>query len=139
LNPPGLIPGYGHGQLENIKMILPNTSHGIRNALARKAAERKVKLDIAVETNAMDIQKQLVRSGVGATVLPAIAVSGACDAEDFAIAQFTDDGMTRRIGLACARKGRVPTAVEAMMALVMNIVRSAVVSGDWNASECVDV
>jgi len=87
----------------------------------------------------MDIQKQLVRSGVGATVLPAIAVSGARDAEDFAIAQFTDDGMTRRIGLACARKGRVPTAVEAMMALVMNIVRSAVVSGDWNASECVDV
>lgn len=133
------MPGAGHGQLENIKMILPSASHGIRNALARKAAERKVKLDIAVETNAMDIQKQLVRSGVGATVLPAIAVSGARDAEDFAIAQFTDDGMTRRIGLACARKGRVPTAVEAMMALVMNIVRSAVVSGDWNASECVDV
>ncbi len=121
--------------LPAIKLILPSVDHGIRNVLARRAAEQKIQLDIAVETNAMDIQKQLVRSGLGATILPGIAISHKRDSDDFSVASFSDPEMTRRIVLATDAKRRSTTAVTAVKNILLDAIRATVISQAWHTAE----
>ena len=51
-------------------MILPSGPHGIRTLVDHACAVSNVELTIAVETNAMSIQKSLVLGGHGLTILP---------------------------------------------------------------------
>jgi hypothetical protein len=45
--------------------IQANPTHAMRNMLERVAAEQKIRLTVAVETNSMDVQQRLAAAGVG--------------------------------------------------------------------------
>ncbi|GGH53485.1 LysR family transcriptional regulator [Frigidibacter albus] len=57
-------------ELENQRLLLPSSGHGLRAILERCAAERDIVLNVKVEADSYSTLKALVRSGHGVTVLP---------------------------------------------------------------------
>jgi DNA-binding transcriptional LysR family regulator len=111
--------------------IQANPTHAMRNMLERVAAEQKIRLTIAVETNSMDVQQRLAAAGVGFTVLPSIAV-----AEDIARGQLTgapllDAGLRRRLLMALPGTRRLGHAVRGVAKLLVEEMRRSVESGAW--------
>src|SRR5882757_1946240 len=51
-------------------VILPAPGHGLRLLIDQAVAQARVQFDVAVQTNSMSLQKQLVRHGDGWTILP---------------------------------------------------------------------
>jgi LysR family transcriptional regulator, nitrogen assimilation regulatory protein len=111
--------------------IQANPTHAMRNMLERVAAEQKVRLTVAVETNSMDVQQRLAAAGVGFTVLPSIAV-----AEDVARGRLTgapllDAGLRRRLLMALPGTRRLGHAVRGVAELLVDEMRCSVESGAW--------
>ena len=111
--------------------IHANPTHAMRNMLERVAAEQKIRLTVAVETNSMDVQQRLAASGVGLTVLPSIAV-----AEDIARGRLTgapllDAGLRRRLLMALPGTRRLGHAVRGVAELLVDEMRRSVESGAW--------
>ena len=99
--------------------------------MERVAAEHKIWLTVAVETNSMDVQQRLVAAGVGFTVLPSIAV-----AEDVARGRLTgaplmDAGLRRRLLMALPGTRRLGHAVRGVAELLVDEMRRSVESGAW--------
>ena len=72
----------------------------MRNMLERVAAEQKIRLRVAVETNSMQVQRRLAATGTYYTVLPSIAVAEDIAAGTLVGAPLTDRGLRRRLLLA---------------------------------------
>ena len=111
--------------------IQANPTHAMRNMLERVAAEQKIRLTVAVETNSMDVQQRLAAAGVGFTVLPSIAV-----AEDIARGRLTgapllDAGLRRRLLMALPGTRRLGHAVRGVAELLVDEMRRSVESGAW--------
>jgi LysR substrate binding domain len=120
------MPGYDvHEQIS----IQANPTHAMRNMLERAAAEQKIRLTTAVETNSMDVQQRLAAAGVGYTVLPSTAV-----AEDVARGHLTgapslDAGLRRRLLIALPGTRRLGQAVRGVAKLLVEEMRRSVESG----------
>ncbi|MFF2464025.1 LysR substrate-binding domain-containing protein [Streptomyces mirabilis] len=51
-------------------LVMPRAGHALRSLIDAAAARAEVKLDVAVQTNSMRVQKRLVLAGHGWTILP---------------------------------------------------------------------
>jgi LysR family transcriptional regulator, nitrogen assimilation regulatory protein len=108
-----------------------NPTHAMRNMLERVAADAKIPLTVAVETNSMNVQQRLAAAGVAYTVLPGIAV-----AEDVARGRLTgapllDVGLRRRLLIALPGTRRLGHAVRGVAELLVDEMRRSVESGAW--------
>ena len=54
---------------------MPAPGHALRARIDQAAAQAQVKIDVAVQTNSMSLQKQFVRRGHGWTILPGAGVA----------------------------------------------------------------
>ncbi|MEU1027675.1 LysR substrate-binding domain-containing protein [Streptomyces mirabilis] len=57
-------------------LVMPTAGHAPRSLIDAAAARAEVKLDVAVQTNSMRVQKRLVPAGHGWTILPVWASPG---------------------------------------------------------------
>jgi LysR family transcriptional regulator, nitrogen assimilation regulatory protein len=80
---PGSGPGSGSNTLPPIKagmmldevpLILPNRTHGLRMLVERAAAEHGAHLDVAIQVDGYKTTRALVMAGLGYTILPFSAV-----------------------------------------------------------------
>lgn len=65
-----LISSIEFRELEKLDLVLPGQHHGLRDTLDRIAREQAVCLNTTVEIDALAQMKELVKQGVGCTVLP---------------------------------------------------------------------
>jgi DNA-binding transcriptional LysR family regulator len=112
-------------------LVLPSTRHSLRILIDTAAAKSRLILNIVIEADSMQVQKDLVRSGLGLTVLPAAAIYDDLRAKQISAAPIAGADMKRRISLALplVRK-RVP-AVQRTAELLTDEVRSRVAAGGW--------
>jgi LysR family nitrogen assimilation transcriptional regulator len=61
-------------------VIMPAPGHALRALIDQAAAQAQVEIDVAVQTNSMGLQKQLVRRGHGWTILPGGPLFCSCPA-----------------------------------------------------------
>jgi LysR family nitrogen assimilation transcriptional regulator len=61
-------------ELAGVPLILPNPQHWIRHLLARAGFQRGVRLDAAFQVDSVSMTKEMVRSDLGCTILPRVAV-----------------------------------------------------------------
>ena len=111
--------------------IQSNPTHALRMMLERVAAEQKIRLTVALETNSMDVQRRLAAAGIGLTVLPSIAV-----AEDIARGRLTgapllDAGLRRRLLMALPGTRRLGHVVHGVAEILVEEMRRSVESGAW--------
>ena len=57
-------------QLSQEKLVLPSSRHSLRKLIERVAGDKKVELKVSIDADGLVILKELVRRGVGSTILP---------------------------------------------------------------------
>jgi LysR family nitrogen assimilation transcriptional regulator len=112
-------------------LILPGGPHGIRTLVNHACAVSNVELTIAVETNAMSIQKSLVLGGHGLTILPPVAFADELARKRVSAAPLCDPKITRTIVLALPANRAVGQHVRRAADLLVQCVREAVREGAW--------
>lgn len=118
-------------ELSQWSMILTSAPHGIRSLLELACRDAGVTLNVAAETNSMDVQKTLVACGHGFTVLPAIAVNEDVTRGLLRAAPLCNPELQRRIALALPNTRRMAIAVRCATALLVEEIKIAVERGDW--------
>jgi len=121
-------------ELASLSLILPSAPHGLRSLIERAGVAAGVDIRAKVETNAMTLQKSLVRQGFGYTVLPACAVSEELEAGLLTAAPLAGPGLTRRVVLARRLGGRFTPAAAAAADVLVCEMRRLVDSGRWSGA-----
>jgi DNA-binding transcriptional LysR family regulator len=112
-------------------LILPSGPHGIRTLVDHACAVSNVHLTIAVETNAMSVQKSLVLGGHGFTILPPVAFAEELARKRVSAAPLCDPRITRTIVLALPANRAVGQHVERAVELLVRCAKDAVEEGAW--------
>ncbi|RZF27912.1 LysR family transcriptional regulator [Paraburkholderia sp. UYCP14C] len=120
-------------ELAQWPMILPSAPHGIRSLLDQACLDSGVELDLVTETNSMDVQKALVMTGHGFTILPAIAVRDELTRGELKAAPLTKPDLRRQIALALPNTRRVTAPVRCATEILVEEMKSAVERGEWPA------
>lgn len=116
-------------------LVLPASGHALRVLIDGAAARAQADMTVAVRTNSLRLQKQLVRAGHGWTVLPGVGIAEDVANGTLSAAPLTGPEVWRSVVLATPRARRTPPAVEVV---VRELVRQtgAVVQGDgWPSAE----
>ncbi|MFC5753120.1 LysR substrate-binding domain-containing protein [Actinomadura rugatobispora] len=116
-------------------LVMPAADHALRTLVDGAAAQAKVELDVAVETNSMRVQKQLVQAGHGWTVLPGVGVAEEVAAGLLSAAPLGDPEVRRSIVLAAPRITRSLAAVNVVARTLIHQVLSAVAEGRWPSAQ----
>ncbi|MER5886109.1 LysR substrate-binding domain-containing protein [Streptomyces sp. NPDC001941] len=115
-------------------LVMPAPGHALRGLIDAAAVRAGTELDIAVQTNSMRVQKQLVLAGHGWTVLPDLGIVDDLARGVLSGAPLSEPEVLRSIVLATPRFTRTPPAVEVVAAELARQVTSAVAQGRWPAA-----
>jgi LysR family nitrogen assimilation transcriptional regulator len=118
-------------QLQQQRMVLPSTPHGIRALVDHACAVKKIELDIAAETNALSVQRSLVLGGLGWTILPPIAVADDLREGRLSGAPLCQPDIARTIVLALPNQRPTGQHVRCTVDLLVREVQTSIDSGAW--------
>jgi len=121
-------------ELAGKPLVLPSSPHGIRSLVEHACAVANVTLSIVAETNALNVQKGLVRGGHGLTILPSIAVADDLTNGLFSAAPLSDTELQRKIVLALPSTRRIATSVRCVVDTLLEEMKSAAGKGSWSAA-----
>ncbi|MGO4147602.1 LysR family transcriptional regulator [Paenarthrobacter sp. YAF11_1] len=111
-------------------LVMPSAPHGIRSLVESAAARVGLSLEIAVETNDAGVQAQLVRAGIGWTVLPGILAAQEAAAGVVHAVPITP-AIPRRIVLARPTSTRSTAAVRMVAEMLEETILERISSGMW--------
>ncbi|MER5756097.1 LysR family transcriptional regulator [Streptomyces sp. NPDC002088] len=112
-------------------LVMPTSGHALRALIDAAATRARTAMDIAVQTNSMRVQKQLVLAGHGWTVLPGIGIAEDVANGTLSAAPLCEPDVWRSVVLATARSRRTPPAVEVVARELVRQIDTAVSQGRW--------
>ncbi|MFE7278527.1 LysR family transcriptional regulator [Streptomyces sp. NPDC057623] len=116
-------------------LVMPASGHALRSLIDAAAAKAGADLEVAVQTNSMRVQKQLVLAGHGWTILPGVGIAEDVARGSLSAAPLSKPAVWRSIVLGTPRSGRTPPAVEVVARELVRQVDSAVADGRWPAAQ----
>lgn len=119
-------------------LVMPTPGHGLHTLITTGARQAGIDLDVAVHTNSMHLQKQLVRRGIGWSILPAVGIADERDAGTLSAAPLCAPEIWRSIVLGMPRTGRIPAAAEIVARELIGQIRSCVHDRLWPSAELAD-
>ncbi|MGV6871315.1 LysR family transcriptional regulator [Pseudochelatococcus sp. B33] len=111
------------------RLMLPGRHHGLRREMETVAREQGLKLDVFVEVDSLSVVKELVRSGVGSTVLPHGAILTEFDDPAFVIRRVTAPDVVLRFMIAYARSRPITPAMVELTRMLKEHVDLAIAEG----------
>lgn len=113
-------------------LILPSTAHGLR-AIAEAMAQRcGLPLQVMVESDGSTaVTRQLVRAGLGSTLLPLAAVADEVGRGEMRAQRIVQPDIVRAIALATARNRPPPVAHWEMQQVIRQAMSVLVCQGLW--------
>ena len=112
-------------------LVLPSAPHGIRTLVDHACAVSRLALTVSAETNALSVQRRLVLSGHGLTILPPIAVAADLQSGRLSGAPLAEPAITRTIVLALPTNRPIGHAVRCAVDVLVACARKAVEGGTW--------
>ncbi|MDT9592176.1 LysR family transcriptional regulator [Nocardioides zeae] len=119
-------------------VVLPVRGHGLRSLVDDAVTATGATPRIAVETNSMPLQKELVHAGRGWTVLPAAGVARDIEAGRFSGTPLVEPEISRTVVLGHQRDLRMSRAVAAVARETRRAVDELVTTGRWPGSRRAD-
>jgi DNA-binding transcriptional LysR family regulator len=116
-------------------MVMPAPGHALRTLIDRAAAEAEVEISIAVQTNSLTLQKQLVLGGHGWTILPGAGIGGDVAAGLLSAGPLAGPEVWRSIALCMPRADRITPATKAVADEMVRQVRMVARSSRWPSGE----
>ena len=120
--------------IEDLPLILPSPSHGLRILIETAASKARTKLNVHVQADSYQLMKELVESGLGYTLLPHCAFSRDAAAGRLTFARIRKPVVTRQLFLALRSDADCPRAILQVEGYVRQEVASLVQQGLWSAS-----
>ena len=117
--------------LQDARMVLPGAPHGIRTLVDHACASAGVRYTLAAETDALAVQRSLVLSGLGLTVLPAVALAEDLAAGLVSAAPLGVPPMRRTIELATSGARVGSAAIRAVADLTARCAQACVGAKHW--------
>jgi LysR family nitrogen assimilation transcriptional regulator len=119
------------GDLTDRPFILPSQPHGLRSLVDQACKLLKIELNVAAETNSLNVQKSLVLGGNGVTILPSIAVADELARQELVGSPLQDDVLTRKIVLATPTTRRITPAARCVTTELTRCMKDKVSTGSW--------
>ncbi|WP_151475986.1 LysR family transcriptional regulator [Streptomyces albicerus] len=116
-------------------LVMPTPGHALRSLIDAAATRAGAALDVAVQTNSMRVQKQLVLAGHGWTVLPGVGIAEDVARGTLSAAPLCEPDVWRSIVLGTPRSGRTPQAVEVVARELVRGINSAISQGSWPSAQ----
>jgi LysR family transcriptional regulator, nitrogen assimilation regulatory protein len=116
-------------------LVMPAPGHGLRTLIDRAIAQAQAEVNITVQTNSMGLQKRLVQSGHGWTILPGAGIAADVAAGALSAAPMAEPEVWRSIVLGMPRAGLTTPAVEAVARQLARQVRIAARQGRWPSAQ----
>lgn len=118
-------------KLEGTPLVLPSVPHGLRTLVDHACATANIELQISAETNALSVQRNLVLSGNGLTILPPIAVADDLRSGRLLGAPLARPAIRRTIVLATPSNRVTGPHVRSAIEVLRAVAKTAVESGAW--------
>lgn len=119
-------------------LVMPAAGHALRTLIDGACARAGAEVSITVQTNSLELQKQLVLGGHGWTILPGVGIAEDVANGTLSAAPLCRPEVWRSIVLGRHRAGRIPPAVEVVSAELVRQIRTAVHNGRWPSALLVD-
>lgn len=120
--------------LLDVRLVLPESGHGLRVVIDRAFAKIEGRPNVAVETNSMRIQKSLVRRGHGWTILPAVGAAADVAARTLSGAPICKPWVHRTVAVVSRDHERRSVAIRAVAGALNACIERAKASGAWPMS-----
>jgi LysR family transcriptional regulator, nitrogen assimilation regulatory protein len=128
VNVPKLPPTTKLSDLENIPLILPARTEGLRLLMEVIAAQVGIELKVRIEADAFNSIRLLVEEGHGYTVLPYPAIQLEVERGVFQYSQLVEPVVTRRLVLTTS-PARIPAAgLNALVRIIRKVAQQTIVS-----------
>jgi LysR family transcriptional regulator, nitrogen assimilation regulatory protein len=116
-------------------LVLPAAGHGLRALIDRARSAVPVEPTVAAETNSMYVQKCLVDSGHGWTILPAAGIAGDLAAGRFSAAPLTHPDVSRALVIGHQRSARTSRPVQAVTREIVRLAGELAGSRAWPSAK----
>ncbi|MBS7697652.1 MULTISPECIES: LysR family transcriptional regulator [unclassified Chelatococcus] len=120
-------------EIADLRLVLPSRRHGLRLLIDSVAAQAGYAFEPVVEADSLPVQIDLVRRGLGATILPFLSVFADVEAGTLLARPIVEPEITRRLVLASVIDRPPAPAIRQFAAMVMSEVAALVESGRWRA------
>jgi LysR family transcriptional regulator, nitrogen assimilation regulatory protein len=121
--------------LAGVTLILPNPRHWIRRLLARAGFQRGLRLDAALQVDSVAMTREMVRNGLGCTILPAVAVRDEIARGALVFRPIEQPALT--ITHAIAVRRMAAPVVREVARTMGDVIRSLAASGTWPGAQLV--
>lgn len=136
---PGRLDGVGVVRvrdLAGLRLILPEPRHWIRRLVDAAAFHRGVALDRVQQADGVALTKEMVRNGLGCTVLPLSAVRDEVARGALTFRAIEHDPLVTFHAVACRRQDQPAPFVADARGLLRDVMSGLAASGEW-AGACV--
>jgi DNA-binding transcriptional LysR family regulator len=117
--------------LGELPLVLPGRPHGLRAAVEDAAARHKIRLNVLMQADSLQLLKEFVEQGVGYAVLPSSAVVRETEAGRLRYAPIRNPALTRRLALAVHPACQSPRAAARVEGLLRQELIALVGAGKW--------
>ncbi|WP_108660133.1 LysR family transcriptional regulator [Acuticoccus kandeliae] len=118
-------------RLADCELILPSPRHGLRRLMDACATRAGIRLNTRVEVESFSGMIDLVRAGLGMTVLPLAPIHGLIESGAIRAAQLVDPTPERRLVLAYRSDAPVDPAARFVGEEFRRIARELAAQGSW--------
>ncbi len=99
-----VLPPIPFKQIDRYKLIMPSRMHGVRHTIESRAAELGLRLNIAIEVDAVTSILDLIADGLGNAVLTETAIASDPAKRKFTMQRFTKPTPSLQMVLATCRR-----------------------------------
>lgn len=121
--------------LAQVPLILPNPRHWIRRLLVKAGFQRGVRFDAVFQVDSVAMTKEMVRNGLGCTILPAAAVRDETARGALVFRPIAQPALSTIHAIAFRRMAA--PAVRDLAQVMGDAIRSLVASGTWPGAQLV--
>jgi LysR family nitrogen assimilation transcriptional regulator len=123
--------------LADIPLVLPNATNQLRQDMQRAFDQAGVSPSVVAEVDSTFILRKAAAEGIGATILPVIAVARFGDASHNR-REIIEPRLERSIALATFRHQPLSPEAATIKALIIELVTSLVRAGEWPGARLLD-
>ncbi|WP_166261960.1 LysR family transcriptional regulator [Marinobacter salicampi] len=114
-----------------LPLVMPEEKHGLRVAMEKEAAERNVSLNLALEVSAWPMLTDMVRRGLGYTILSSAAVHEMTTRKEVIAIPITSPELKRTLSIVTPTDLPSSVATLKLAEIIMQQVAEQVGAGTW--------
>jgi len=114
-----------------LPLVMPEEKHGLRVAMEKEAAERKKTLNLALEVSAWPMLTDMVRRGLGYTILSSAAVHEMTTRKEVIAIPITSPEIKRTLSIVTPMDLPSSVATLKLAEIIMQQVAEQVEAGKW--------